>query len=154
MPLSLDLDLLDADLRRDEGEVLHAYDDSDGAAIKPGVTVRGNVTVGIGTNVTFLYPEESRFLYVNRRDKAIARLTQALPWFASIDGTRQRALVNLIYNVDFLKWPHFIGFAASGDWEAAANCLENTHPWIDQVNSRGHRIAALLRSGDAPKPVS
>lgn len=148
MPLALDLDALDADLKRDEGERLYVYDDATDTAIKPGTTVKGNPTLSIGVNVLFLHPEESRFLYVNRRDRAIQDLTNRAPWFSTLDGVRQRAIVNLYYNCpEFLHWPKFTGFIASADYAAAADELENTHPWIDEVGARGHRIAVLIRTG-------
>jgi len=68
----------------------------------------------------------------------------------TLDDVRQRALVNLHFNCpEFLHWPHFVGLCAAGDWADAANELENTHPWIDQVGSRGHRLADMIRRGMA-----
>lgn len=143
-------ELLDAELIRDEGERLYLYDDADGTPIKAGTTVKGIPTCGVGCNLTFLYPEESRWLFHNRLDRALADLTRSIGWFESLDDVRQRALANLYFNVPvFLRWPRFMDFANKRDWLNAANELENTHPWIDQVGSRGHRIAAMLRTGKA-----
>lgn len=143
-------ELLDVELIRDEGEKLFAYDDADGSPIKTGHVVKGVVTAGVGINLTFLYPEESRWLLHNRQDRAITEISRKLSWFEDLDDVRQRALTNLYFNVPaFLTWPHFMGFASKGEWDAAATELENTYPWIEQVGARGHRIAAMLRTGKA-----
>lgn len=146
----MDRELLDAELKRDEGEKLFAYDDSDGSPIRPGHVVKGNVTAGVGINLSFLYPEESIWLLHNRQDRAISELKKHFLRFDSLDEVRQRAITNLYFNVPkFLTWPRFMRFCGASDWEKAAGELENTHPWIDQVGARGYRIAAMLRTGKA-----
>ena len=139
---------LDAELSTDEGNIAYAYDDATGARIVPGYTVKGNVTAGVGTNLQFLYPEEIAFLLHNREQRAIKALLAALPWFASLDSIRSNALVDLYYNVPaFVKWTHFTGFCAAGDWPSAASELLATQPWASQVGQRAVRIANALRAG-------
>lgn len=146
----MDLAALDAELRRDEGEKLFVYDDASATAIKSGVTVRGVPTISIGVNLLSIDQEESTWLYQHRRDRTIQTVTNLLPWFSSLDDVRQRALVNLYYNVPaFIHWPNFMGFCEKQDWESAASELENTEPWINQVGARGHRIADMIRTGVA-----
>jgi hypothetical protein len=146
----MDQAALDAELEISEGRISYLYDDLDGARLVKGSTIRGVPTLGVGINALFFYPEEIDFLLHNRERRAIEALTAAAPWFASLDDVRQRALVDLYYNVpQFLHWPNFIGFASVQRWTEAAAELENTHPWIDQVGARGHRIAAMLRTGAA-----
>ncbi len=146
----MDRDQLDRELIAAEGEKLYAYDDEDGSPIKCGTTVKGTVTCCVGINATFFYPEESLFLLHNREDRAVAELTRKLPWFGALDEVRTRALVNLYFNIPrFLGWPHFTAFLNKADWANAAASLENTHPWIDEVGARGHRIARMLRTGKA-----
>lgn len=139
---------LDIELGQDEGDLLYLYDDANGARIIRGYTVKGTPTFGVGVNATFIYPEERDFCLHFREQKADSALRVALPWYAALDEVRQDALIDLYYNVPgFVHWEHFTGFAATGDWQNAAAELENTHPWIDEVKSRGLRIAAILRTG-------
>lgn len=144
----MDRAALDRELTEDEGRKLFAYDDADGSRIKSGHTVRGVITGGVGCNLEFLYPEESDFLLHNRQDRSISDLTRLVPVFGALDDVRQRALVNLYFNVPgFLHWPRFMGYVSTMEWDKAAGELEVTHPWIDQVGARGHRIVLMLRDG-------
>ena len=139
---------LDAELILSEGDKLFLYDDANGARIVPGYTLKGNPTAGTGTNLEFLWPEEDAYLLHNRERRAQLALIAALPWYTSLDYVRQNALVDLYYNVPaFVKWPHFIGFCAAGDWSNAAAELLATQPWASQVGQRAVRIANALRAG-------
>ena len=142
------------ELERDEGVREHVYDDATGAPIRPGVMVRGHPTVGVGRalDVNPLDSVEINFLLNRTIDLTATALSQALPWFEALDDVRARAIVNLAFNLgvpQFLEWHRTIGFMAEKDYPAAADEIENSHPWIDQVGSRGHRIAAMIRTGNA-----
>jgi hypothetical protein len=144
----MDRSALDAELIRDEEQVLYLYDDANGKRIVRGYTVLGTPTICVGINATFFDAEESIWLLHHRQDIAIAALTKAFPPFAALDDVRQRALTNLYFNVPaFLHWTNFMAFCNSANWSAAAADLETTHPWIDQVGARGLRIAGMLRAG-------
>lgn len=139
---------LDAELTEAEGRVSYLYDDFDGARLVKGSTIKGVPTLGVGINALFFYPEEIDWLLHNREKRAIASIVADITGFNDYDDVRKRALVDLYYNVPgFLKWPRFMRFVVARDWVSASSELENTHPWIDQVEARGHRIAAALRTG-------
>ena len=142
--------LLDAELIRDEKQVLYLYDDANDKRIVTGYTVIGTPTICVGINANAFDAQESLWLLHHRQDLAIAALTKALSYFAALDDVRQRALTNLYFNVPaFLRWPNFMALCAAKNWNEAAADLETTHPWIDQVGARGLRIATMLRTGIA-----
>lgn len=140
-----------AELKRDEGDRGDIYDDSTGAAIKAGYTVKGTPTLGSG--ITGPFDDVERAFLLNRRiDRAQAGLAAALPWFLFLDDVRQRAVVNMAFNLGvagLLAWPNTMRYMAAKDYLKAADEIENSHPWIDQVGARGHRIAAMIRTGVA-----
>ena len=143
------LALLDAELKTDEGEVLHVYDDANDKPIVKGSTVVGTPTGSIGVNLTFLYPEESVYLYRSRRDRAIAALRAAHSWFDQLDATRQRVLANMAYNMGEADLDTFHSTLASvqaGRYDQAATDMEAS-AWYRQVGARAVRLVAMMRNG-------
>lgn len=81
--------LLTAELRRDEGEVLHAYQDH-----------LGYVTIGIGRMIDQrrgggISREESAMLLDNDITRVAAAYDRAIPWWRRLSPVRQRALLNM-----------------------------------------------------------
>jgi lysozyme len=143
--------LLLGDLLRDEGMRLAVYDDATGKVLKPGMTLLGNPTIGIGRNLVDrgISREEAALLCEADLDLAAAELDRALPWWRRLAEGRQRALWNMAFN---LGLPRLLGFKAmlaaleAGRWEAAAEAALDSR-WALQVGPRAERIAALLREG-------
>ena len=42
----------------------------------------------------------------------------------------------------------------AGDWDAAAQAVEDDEPWNERVKSRAPRIARVLRTGEWPSDVA
>src|SRR5690349_3320190 len=92
-PMLLDADGTFADLRDDEGVVLHAYRDH-----------LGYLTIGCGRLIDArrgggISREESDYLLANDVAGRVAALEAMYPWFAAIDPVRQSAFVNLAFNL-------------------------------------------------------
>ncbi len=87
-------DLL-AMLEQDEGLRLQAYDDATGAPLKPGDTLRGHPTIGIGRalDVNGITTEEARYLLENEVGKAEAELDRDIPWWRALSENRRHVLV-------------------------------------------------------------
>jgi lysozyme len=131
-------------LRRDEGEVLHAYQDSRGFwTIGVGVCIDARVNCGITK-------AESDILTQNRVDRITAQLEQQIPWFAGLDAVRQGALLNMSYNMGvegFLKFRQTLEYIQQGNYEAAA--AEMLHSvWAQQVGDRAQRLSEQIRTGE------
>lgn len=137
------MDLI-SQLRRDEGEVLHAYKDS-----------LGYLTIGVGILIDErkgggITPDESAWLLQRRIDAKRAELSAALPWFKYLDEVRQAGLLNMAYQ---LGVPKLLGFrkmlAALRDqrWaEAESHALDSD--WAKQTPERAHRVARQLATGE------
>lgn len=146
-----DLSLLVSDLQRDEGWSGHLYDDASGAKIGPGSRVLGHPTAawGFALDVAPLTQTEALPILQSRALTVIDNLASALPWIATLSEPRQRALGNMAFNLGIAglrKFTQFLGFMQAGQFDQAADDLEQT-PWAKQVGNRAARIISTIRSG-------
>ena len=131
---------LETDLQQAEGYRPKAYQDTEGVW-----------TIGYGTNLQELEIDEPLALQWLREKMAQAEFDAGrYPWFAGLTPRRQRAIVELVYNLGI---PRFSGFVkmraelASGDYEQAAIELMNSK-WARQVGpSRSQRLFQMIRLG-------
>jgi lysozyme len=130
-------------LRRDEGEVLHAYQDSKGFwTIGVGICIDSRVNCGITA-------EESAYLLQNRIANTTVQLQTNLPWFSALDPIRQEALINATFNMGI---GHLLGFhntlslLQQSNWDAAAQEMLNSS-WAKEVPARAQRLAQQIRTG-------
>lgn len=131
-------------LLRDEGEILHAYQDS-----------LGYWTIGVGHLIDRskggAIPEAiSRQLLDHDIQQAQAELTTAFPWTSSLDEVRRGALVNMAFNLGIhgvSEFSHMLAALEAGDFEGAANDILASE-WAKQVTSRAYRIASQIRTGE------
>lgn len=134
---------LQNELIRDEGLRLTPYRDS-----------LGYLTIGIGHIIgkgeTFTTLTREQALDILDSDIMIAerRLTNILPSWRSLDEVRQRAALNLVFNLGYklADFKRFLHAAKSGDWEKAADHLTQSR-WYRQVKLRGPRIVHAIRTG-------
>lgn len=152
--MGYDEDALKLELIRDEGKRMRAYKD-----------ILGNWTIGVGhllldkelqewvdvvqriPRKTLSEAECAAFLAGDIAD-AEARLTRLLPAWRGLDDVRQRALLNLTFNLG-LRLGHFVAFlryVEDGYWALAAKELRNSK-WWKQVATRGPRIARMIEFG-------
>ena len=135
-----DRNLLSQEVAAAEGLRLKAYQDS-----------LGVWTIGYGTNLQELTIDKGlacRWLADKLAESE--RECERFPWFAGLAPRRQRAIVELVYNMGlprltgFVKMLHAI---AERDYERAAKELLSSK-WATQVGqTRAQRIADLLISG-------
>lgn len=133
------------DLRRDEAYVRHAYQDSE-----------GYLTIGIGRLIDErkgggITEAEAEYLLANDIAGAEADLDRNVPWWREMSPERQRALLNMCFN---MGWPTLARFRKtlaaleSGDYEAAAEEAMDSK-WARQVGARAGRIKLLIWDPDA-----
>ncbi|SRR6266700_1566042 len=130
-------------LVRDEGEVLHAYQDDQGWwTIGSGILIDPRKGGGI-THAENLY------LLGNRVQNAEAQVRTQIPWSIALDEPRRAVLENMAYNEGIA---HLLGFhkmlAAMQieDWKtAAAEGADSL--WAKQVGDRAHRLMRQLELG-------
>jgi lysozyme len=140
----VDLNAMRAELRRDEGEKLHAYTDS-----------LGFLTIGIGRLIDErkgggITPEESAYLLDNDIKSKMGELDRRMPWWRSLDGVRQRAVLNMAFQlgVATLAGTPTFKLVASGNFDMAADRLQGWK-WAQQTPARAQRVIAMMRTGKA-----
>jgi lysozyme len=128
------------ELVRDEGLRLKPYRDS-----------VGKITIGVGRNLddVGIDQEEAFHLLGNDIDGAAADLDKALPWWRSLNGVRQRALLNMCFNLGIdrlLEFQRALAAMQACDWDLAATEMLAS-AWAGQVGPRAKRLAEMVRTG-------
>jgi lysozyme len=137
-------------LAKHEANRPFVYDDATGKAIGPGTHVKGYPTIGIGRNLYSrgLSESERQFLLDNDIEDCLQAASQFL-WFSGLDGVRQAAVVELIFNMGlarFKGFKKFIGFMSEHRWVHAAGELKNSL-WYTQVGNRAPTIINQILTG-------
>lgn len=124
----------------------------EGVRLLPYVDTAGKVTIGIGRNLTdrgITEAEARQFLDADI-NTALSDLS-TFPWFAGLDVVRQRALIDLCFNIGLPRLKGFVKLLAAlerHDWDAASVELLNS-AYAAQVGQRARTLAAMLRTGQA-----
>lgn len=131
-------------LRLDEGEVLHAYNDH-----------LGYVTIGIGRLLDKrkgggISKEESSYLFQNDLKKKAAEVKKVIPWFDKLDEVRQGVLINMAFQMGvtgLLGFENTLAFVKNGMYSSAArNMLKSK--WATQTPQRAQRLAKQMEKGE------
>jgi lysozyme len=131
-------------LRRDEGEVLHAYQDH-----------LGFWTIGVGRLIDQrrgggITAEEAAYLLNNDAQKVDQALRAALPWFSGLDEVRQCALINMGFQLGvagLLEFKRTLGAVRDQKYaEAETYALQSK--WAQQTPARAKRVARQLATGE------
>jgi lysozyme len=138
-------------LEKEEGFRALIYDDATGKPLKPGDTIQGHPTIGIGLAVDIegLTREEARYLCGNRVDRRIRALDQELPWWRQLPAARQTVLAGMAYQLGvrgLMNFAKMLGAVQRGDFgEAADEMLDSV--WATQTPARAQRLAEMMRQG-------
>ena len=111
----------------------------------------GKTTIGYGRNLTDngLSSREAFTLLEHDIDEAIADLSATYPWFARLDGVRQRALVNMRFNLGphrFRQFRQTLAATEAGDYRTASTQMLKSK-WAGQVGQRAVRLARMMATG-------
>lgn len=134
---------LGTQLRRDEGEVLHAYADS-----------LGYLTIGIGRLIDKrkgggISKEESAYLFANDYAFKLAELRRRIPWFERLDTARQGVLLNMAFQMGvdgLLGFRNTLAMVERGDYEQASKGMLNSL-WAEQAPERAKRLSDQMKDG-------
>lgn len=146
-----DITPLIAKLRTEEGCKLNVYDDATGQAIGPSTYVKGNPTIGIGTNLGVgagITEEEADYLLSNRLNIAASEVA-TLAGFNLLDDVRKLVLIDMCFNMGLptlQTFTVFLGYVASGQYNAAADDMLQTK-WAKEVGQRAVNLAQVMRTG-------
>lgn len=127
-----------------EGDEDHLYRDT-----------KGNWTGGIGWNFSArgLPGWAISGLYWQAINEAVADLDAHIPWWRGLDDVRQRALINLCFN---MGWPrlsgfvHMLGALRQHDFAEAGRQLIDSD-WWNEVGRRGPVIRDMIETGQDPE---
>lgn len=131
-------------LKRDEGEVLHAYQDT-----------LGYWTIGIGILIDKrkrggLLPEESEFIFNNRLRLINEQLDKRIPWISRLDPVRRGVLVNMAFQMGIaglLGFKNTLAMIEGGDYQAASKGMLQSL-WARQTPARASRLSRQMASGE------
>jgi lysozyme len=147
-----------AELERDEGMVLEAYDDATGHPLRQGDVLKGKLTIGVGRNLTDVKISKSEAIHLLQSDmeRTEVDLDQYLPWWRTLSEVRQRVLFNMGFNMGvdpksrppgkLILFKQTLAMIQSGDFGDAAEHML-TLPWAKQVGPRAIRLADMMRTG-------
>jgi len=130
-------------LRRDEDEILHAYQDH-----------LGYWTIGVGRLIDRrkgggITAEESAYLLSNDISRREAELDRRIPWWRNLDGARQGVLLNMAFQMGvdgLLGFKNTLAMVQSGDYAGAADGMLHSL-WASQTPARAQRLAVQMRTG-------
>ena len=129
------------ELLRDEGFRRAAYRDH-----------LGYLTIGIGRMIDKrrgggITRDEAAYLLASDIAEVEAALDTRIPWWRNAAPSRQRALLNMAFQLGvsgLMKFKRTLAMAKRGDWDqAATNALKSR--WARQTPTRAKRVAALMR---------
>lgn len=140
--MSMLLDQLTVQLRRDEGERLHAYPDH-----------LGFLTIGIGRLIDErkgggITREEAAYLLRNDVAKVDRALQQRLPWIGTLSEARRGVLMNMAFQMGvdgLLGFRNTLTMIEQGEYERAAEGMLQSR-WAQQTPERAHRLARQMRT--------
>jgi lysozyme len=136
------IDDLIKQLRRDEGEVLHAYHCSEGW-----------LTIGVGRLIDAkkgggITREEAAYLLGNDIQRVTRELQSSLPWVIRLSEPRMGVLMNMCFQLGLgglLKFKNTLALIRDGRYdEAATEMLAST--WAKQTPERARRLADQMRT--------
>lgn len=149
----MNLALLEAELRRDEGVRYMPYLDTANPPKR---------TVGVGHNLdvsplpagwTFpLTDAQVNQLLARDISTTLAKLDRYLPWWRQMDEVRQRVLANMCFNLGIgglLQFKNTLAAMQRGANSVAAAGMRASK-WYGQVGARAQRLCEAMETGVMP----
>lgn len=142
--MKIDKARLTVQLRRDEGCVPHAYQDT-----------LGLWTIGVGHLIDRrrggrLRDSEIDFVLANDIEEKLQQLVVALPWVEHLDPVRQAALVNMAFQLGvqgLLGFTQTLAAVRDGHYDHAANLMLDSK-WAKQTPQRARRVSRQMATGE------
>lgn len=117
----------------------------------PYVDSVGKITIGVGRNLTDRGLSEDEIEYLLNNDIELCKkdLDNHLPWWRSMNETRQRVIIDMCFNLGIRR---LLGFHATLRFmsekkykEAALQMLQSK--WAKQVKGRALRLSKMMEEG-------
>lgn len=138
------IEKLAAQLRRDEGLILHAYEDSE-----------GYLTIGYGRMIDIrrgggITPAEAEFLLSNDINARLPLLKREIPFWDALSEPRQVVLLNMSFQLGLtglLGFKKMLAAARDERFEDAAEQMRRSD-WYAQTPARCNRLALQMSTGE------
>lgn len=148
MTMSSYRELLRDQLIIDEGDRNFPYDDKTGDTVVAGSIILGNVTIGIGHNLSGIgvRPDEKTLMYTNDVNEAESAARRLIPEFDQLSDGRKMVVVNMAFNMGYDTFSQFrntIGAIREGRWADAKRGMLNS-TWARQTKGRAIRLANIM----------
>lgn len=123
----------------------------EGLRLKPYRDTVGKLTIGVGRNIedVGITQQEAMMLLNNDIQRCIDELNRAFPWFEHLSSERQRALIDMCFNLGItrlLGFKRMLAALEAGDYQRAAREALDSR-WANQVGRRADTIANMIRRG-------
>jgi lysozyme len=121
----------------------------EGLRLLPYRCTSGDLTIGVGRNLERrgITAQEARMLLLNDIAEVRADLNRAVPWWTTLNETRQIALMDLCFNLGIgglLGFKRMLAALKSGDYESAADEVLDSR-YARQVGQRATTISQQIR---------
>lgn len=140
-----------SDLNADEGVKLKPYLDCCGKDWRDcACQKKGNMTIGVGTNLDWGISEEEAFMLRDNRINSAMSECAKYPWFQSLDDVRKEVIAEMMFNLGASKFAQFQRLVAAlerKDYVSAASEMKSSH-WAAEVGKRAVRLANMMESGN------
>lgn len=137
----IDRQKLSEELKRDEGFRGCVYECS-----------AGKKTIGYGHNIEDVpIPERIAEQLLDYDMANCIAQCERWAWFHGLDGIRQRAIVNMVFNIGWSgvsRFSRMIAAIERGQYDVAADEMKDSL-WYNQVGARAERLVKMMREGRA-----
>lgn len=111
----------------------------------------GKITLGVGRNLSDngISSGEAMMLLDHDLDEVITDLSGSFPWFPPLDPVRQRAMVDMRFNLGhdgFRGFKRMLRMMSEQDYPKAASAARDSL-WFSQVKTRGVRDVRMILTG-------
>ncbi len=147
------IDKLAEILTVDEGKRTLCYDDATGETIKPGTTVKGNITIAIGRDIQNFGLSEDEIQMLLKNDiKRVIEEANNFPFYNSLNEVRKIVILSMLFNLGLTRFNKFVKFKKAlhaGSYTTAANEMRDSL-YYKQLSHRVEKLAVWMDSGIMP----
>jgi lysozyme len=124
----------------------------EGLRLKPYTDSKGQITIGVGHNLSAHGISRELAMQWLTEDIAAAEtaVERAWSWAARLDPVRRNVLVNMAFNMGITKlatFHRFLDALQRGNYQTAATEMMDS-AWADQVGRRATRLATEMLTGE------
>ncbi len=126
--------------------------EDEGLRLFPYTDTTGNITIGVGRNLTKdgISEDEAMILLEDDIEKFTSRVTNRWPWVSDLSEPRQAVLINMAFNMGIgglETFVHFLGYVKAGRWLQASRAMLDSL-WAKQVGERAVRLSEQMKTGE------